>query len=302
MKNNERTVAVSSCLLGENCKYNGGNNRNTTVQEMVEDCRVISVCPEMLGGLPCPRVPAEIRDGRVVTGNGEDVDSFFRIGAEKALEAVKEADLVILQPRSPSCGLYQVYDGSFSGSLVPGSGVFASLLRKNGINAVQAFEIRKTTEEDFREVMEIYAEARAFMAEHGNPNQWGPTVWPPESLIHNDIREGKSYVCLSSGRIAGVFYFDFGEDIESTYRNIEEGSWIDDSAYGVVHRIATRGEIRGAGRFCIEWAFSKTGHLRIDTHPDNSVMQRLLKSSGFKDCGIIHVVEDNYPRIAFERV
>ena len=162
-------------------------------------------------------------------------------------------------------------------------------------------EIRHTTEQDFERVMEIYAYARKFMEETGNPNQWGPTNWPPEDLIHEDIRVGKSYVCVENGKVIGTFYLNFGEDIEPTYRVIEEGSWKDDSPFGVVHRIAGDGSVPGIGTFCLNWAFEQCGHLKIDTHTDNVVMQNLLKKLGFTYRGIIHVVEDHYPRFAYEK-
>ncbi len=151
-------------------------------------------------------------------------------------------------------------------------------------------------------MMEIYTYARKFMEEHGNPNQWGPTGWPPEELIRRDIREGNSYVCTDDeDNVIGTFFFVYGKDIEPTYRNITEGSWIDESPYGVVHRIAGDGSRKGIGTFCISWAFEKCGHLRIDTHGDNTVMQNLLRKLGFRHCGTIYVEEDDYPRLAFEK-
>ena len=151
--------------------------------------------------------------------------------------------------------------------------------------------------------MEIYAYARDFMARTGNPNQWGPTNWPPEALIHSDIKDGDSYVCINDdGDVIGTFFFIQGEDIEPTYRVITDGAWMDDSAYGAVHRVASDGSERGIGQFCLNWAFEQCGHLRIDTHPDNKIMQSLLTKLGFIKCGIIHVVEDNYPRYAYEKV
>ena len=162
-------------------------------------------------------------------------------------------------------------------------------------------EIRKTRIEDLKRVMAIYAHARAFMAAHGNPNQWGPTRWPPEDLIRRDIAQGKSYVCLSDDRIVGVFYFDQGPEIEPTYRDIQDGQWADPTPYGVVHRIAAAEGSKGAGRFCLEWAFAQCGHLRMDTHGDNRPMQSLLKKLGFQYRGVIYVVEDNDPRLAFEK-
>lgn len=163
-------------------------------------------------------------------------------------------------------------------------------------------EIRKTTLEDLPTVMQIYARARRFMAEHGNPNQWGPTQWPPEALIRQDIQSGKGYVCTNSeGRVIASFFYDFGPDIEPTYLQIEDGSWRDDRPYGVVHRIAADGSEKGIGAFCLEWAYRQCGHLRIDTHGDNTVMQNLLNKLGFEKRGIIYVVEDNDPRFAYEK-
>ena len=162
--------------------------------------------------------------------------------------------------------------------------------------------IRKSTWGDLDRMMAIYAHARQFMAEHGNPNQWGPTHWPPEALIQSDIRAGDSYVCVDDGgEVVGTFYFVSGEGIEPTYRAIEDGKWLDDSPYGVVHRIASDGSRRGVGAFCIDWAYQQCGHLRIDTHGDNVVMQGLLRKLGFVHCGTIHVVEDDAPRLAFEK-
>ena len=162
--------------------------------------------------------------------------------------------------------------------------------------------IRHAMEKDFERMMEIYAYARQFMEDHGNPNQWGPTNWPPENLIHEDIRREKSFVCEEDGRVVGVFFFDHGENIEPTYANIEDGEWIGDDDYGVVHRIAGDGSVKGIGTFCLNWAYEQCGHLRIDTHGDNVVMQNLLVKLGFARCGTIYVVEDNYPRFAYEKI
>ena len=163
-------------------------------------------------------------------------------------------------------------------------------------------EIRKSTERDFDRMMEIYAYARQFMAEHGNPNQWGPTNWPPEALIRQDIAEGNSYVCENdAGHVAGTFFYTCGEDIEPTYREITDGAWLDGSPYGVVHRIAADGSEKGVGAFCIGWAYGQCGHLRIDTHGDNRVMQNLLGKLGFIHCGTIYVEEDDDPRLVYEK-
>ena len=105
---------VSACLAGENCKYNGGNNRNEKILQLMEKNEVITVCPEQMGGLPTPRVSAEIRDGVVTAKDGRIVDSEFRVGAAKCLEIARreQPNLIILQSRSPSCGVKQRYDAS----------------------------------------------------------------------------------------------------------------------------------------------------------------------------------------------
>jgi hypothetical protein len=103
-------------------------------------------------------------------------------------------------------------------------------------------------------------------------------------------------------RVVGTFYFICGKDIEPTYKNIDDGDWLDDSPYGVVHRVAGDGSVKGIGSFCVNWAFEQCGHLRIDTHGDNTVMQNMLKKLGFTHCGTIYVHEDNNPRLAYEKI
>ena len=128
-------IMVSACLLGENCKYNGGNNRNEKVLEYIKGHEVIPVCPEVMGGLNTPRVPSEIVNGVVTNREGKVVDTEFRKGAQIAFDiAVREKiDMAILKAKSPSCGTKQIYDGTFSKKLVDGQGVFAEMLQKAGI-------------------------------------------------------------------------------------------------------------------------------------------------------------------------
>ena len=136
-------IMVSACLAGENCKYNGGNNRSEKVIQLMTNNEVIIVCPEQMGGLPTPRVPSEIRDGVVTARDGRIVDAQFRAGAAKCLEiALREKpDLIVLQSRSPSCGIKQRYDGTFSGTLVNGAGVTAQLLLENGFKCVDVEDL-----------------------------------------------------------------------------------------------------------------------------------------------------------------
>ena len=136
-------IAVSACLLGENCKYNGGNNYSEKVMDFISGHEVLAVCPEVLGGLPTPRESAEIVDGVVSHKDGSSVDVEFRRGAEIALKMVLEnqVDLVILQSRSPSCGVNSIYDGTFSGKTIQGRGVFAELLRINNIKTMDVADL-----------------------------------------------------------------------------------------------------------------------------------------------------------------
>ena len=128
-------VLVSACLAGEACRYDGSAAPHPAVLELVRQGRALAVCPEVLGGLPTPREPVELREGRVVSRSGADVTGAFEAGAQRALELGLDAGCAeaILKARSPSCGCGQVYDGTFSGKLVPGDGVFAALLKAHGI-------------------------------------------------------------------------------------------------------------------------------------------------------------------------
>lgn len=136
-------IMVSACLAGENCKYNGGNNRNEKVMALLAENEIINVCPEQMGGLPTPRVPSEIQNGEVINRDGISVDMEYRLGAEKCLEIAKEfqPDLIVLQSRSPSCGVKQRYDGTFTGKLLDQPGVTAELLIRNGFHVIDVEEL-----------------------------------------------------------------------------------------------------------------------------------------------------------------
>ena len=130
-------VFVSACLLGENCKYNGGNNYSAAVCDALRErnMEAVSFCAECAGGLPTPRVPAERVGNRVVNKAGEDVTQAFEQGARLALAAAKDhgCTLAILKKYSPSCGSGTIYDGTFTGTLTEGDGVTAQLLKEHGI-------------------------------------------------------------------------------------------------------------------------------------------------------------------------
>lgn len=138
-------IMVSACLLGENCKYNGGSNRNENVLKFVEGHTVISVCPEVLGGLPTPRIPSEIVNGIVTNKEGIVVDEEFRKGAKEALNRAEseKIDLCILKAGSPSCGCSYIYDGTFSGTRIEGSGIFAGMMIERGYKVVDENHIHE---------------------------------------------------------------------------------------------------------------------------------------------------------------
>lgn len=136
-------ILVSACLLGENCKYNGGNNYSSAVAEFVKDKEVLTICPEMMAGMGCPRTPIEIVDGVVMDRKGNNVDAAMREAVERAMELIRKEEIqcAILQSRSPTCGVNQIYDGSFSGKLVSGSGLFAQALKDAGYRVMDAEDI-----------------------------------------------------------------------------------------------------------------------------------------------------------------
>ena len=137
-------LLVSACLLGENCKYNGGNNYNAAVAEFVKDQDVLTVCPELMAGLGCPRTPIEIVDGVLMDRNGNNVDAAMREAVAKVMEMIRKEDIqcAVLQSRSPTCGVNQIYDGSFSGKRIPGSGVLAQALQQAGYRVIDAEDIK----------------------------------------------------------------------------------------------------------------------------------------------------------------
>ena len=161
--------------------------------------------------------------------------------------------------------------------------------------------IRKSLPADLPLLMALFARARAFMAETGNPNQWGPRNWPPQELIEADIASGNSYVVEEQGEIIGTFYFVFGVDVEPTYLHIEGPGWKYDGPYGVIHRIAAKEAGRGIMEKAVAYALSQCPHLRIDTHEDNLPMRNLMAKLGLEYRGIIYVENGTSPRLAFEK-
>ena len=129
---------VSACLCGTPCRYDGGAATVSRLAELHAQGLALAVCPEVEGGLPVPRPPYEVRDGRVLTRDGQDVTAQFQAGAAHVLRLAQDHGirLAILKERSPSCGSAIVYDGTFSGTRIPGQGVTTALLREHGIQVV----------------------------------------------------------------------------------------------------------------------------------------------------------------------
>lgn len=156
-------------------------------------------------------------------------------------------------------------------------------------------EIRHAVPTDMEAILNIYSQARQFMAENGNPTQW-KDGYPQREMLESDIRKEQLYTVLRDGKICGAFVFFVGDD--PTYHYIE-GSWRADTPYGVIHRIAGVGG--GVFRAALEFCKAKADHLRIDTHLDNKPMQHLVEKAGFLLRGTIYV-SDGSPRIAYDLI
>lgn len=159
------------------------------------------------------------------------------------------------------------------------------------------YTVRMAAAADLDRIEDIYAYARNFMEQTGNPAQWGKHHPPHEQLLE-DISEKNLFVITDSTLIRGVFYFHIGED--PTYKNIYNGEWHSHQPYGTIHRIAGDGS-GGILRTAVKFCSTHIDYLRIDTHQDNKVMQNAVAKAGFQRCGIIYIA-DGSPRIAYDRV
>ena len=178
---------------------------------------------------------------------------------------------------------------------VMGRGTSAEALQDSQMSEVV---IKKAQAGDLPRILEIYAYAREFMKRTGNPNQWKENA-PQKEVLEADIRAGQLYVVRQKNRMTGVFALVMGKD--PTYAQIEQGAWVSESEYGTLHRVAGDGTVHGLFRRIVLFSEEKIGHLRIDTHADNHIMQHLILKNGFEQCGIIHIA-DGSERIAYEKV
>ncbi|MGN1215179.1 MAG: GNAT family N-acetyltransferase [Candidatus Cryptobacteroides sp.] len=145
--------------------------------------------------------------------------------------------------------------------------------------------IRKATLEDIPRMQEIFAHARKFMAQNGNPGQWADN-YPGEALLKEDIASGDSHVVLCNGEIVATFVLRGGED--PTYKVIHGGKWPNSNPYATIHRIASNGKTKGILHLAMQYALNEYSSIRIDTHRDNHVMKNAIAKEGFEYCGIIH--------------
>ena len=158
--------------------------------------------------------------------------------------------------------------------------------------------IRKAVESDLLDIKSIVDKARELMKSSGNVNQW-VDGYPSSEVLLSDIRSGNAYLLLREDK--AVAYFAMIDGPDSTYNFIAEGNWLNDDTYGVLHRIASNGEAKGVFKEIRLYASEHYSNIRIDTHHDNKIMQRLLEQNGFVYCGVIFLA-DGSPRLAYQRI
>ena len=158
--------------------------------------------------------------------------------------------------------------------------------------------IRKAIESDLLEIKSIVDKARELMKSSGNVNQW-VDGYPSNEVLLSDIRNGNAYLLLRENK--AVAYFTMVDGPDPTYNLITKGSWLNDNSYGVLHRIASNGEVKGVFKEILLYASEHYSNIRIDTHHDNKIMQRLLEQNGFVYCGVIFL-GDGSPRLAYQRI
>lgn len=160
-------------------------------------------------------------------------------------------------------------------------------------------QIRKATTEDLISILQIIDQAREIMRETGNLTQWNDG-YPSQGIIASDIAQSHGFVCVADNQIVGYFCFIKGTDPEPNYHFIENGSWLNNKPYGVIHRLASGRKIKGIANAAFDFAFANTNNIKVDTHHDNIPMKNFLEKSGFAYCGIIYV-NDGTARDAYQK-
>ncbi|HEY0046086.1 MAG TPA: GNAT family N-acetyltransferase [Flavobacterium sp.] len=160
-------------------------------------------------------------------------------------------------------------------------------------------EIREAAREDVDKIMPIIDAARQLMRDTGNLTQW-TEGYPSRQVILDDIKNKHAFLCVENAEAVGYFCFIQGEDPDPCYKVIEGGAWLSDGPYGVIHRLASSGKVKGIAEQAFDFAFNQIGNIKVDTHHDNLPMQNFLQKNGFSYCGIIYV-GDGSPRDAFQK-
>lgn len=158
--------------------------------------------------------------------------------------------------------------------------------------------IKLAEKSQIEQILGVYDKAKSFMRENGNHLQW-INGYPNYDIILEDINNNNLYVMLDEDEIVGVFAFIIGED--PSYQYIE-GTWLNSDKYGTIHRIASNFKVKGILKLAVEFCFTKINNIRIDTHEVNYPMQNALAKLEFQKCGIIYLVSDHTPRIAYQKV
>jgi len=193
-------ILVSACVMGCNCKYNGGNNRNEEVIAYCRDKEVVQICPELLANIGTPRPCAEIVDGVIMDEQGKNVDSVYKNAVELALSQIEKEniDLAILQSRSPTCGVNQIYDGTFSGNLIEGHGIFAKELIKRGYKVMDIEDFADRKDEFIQNLDKLHTTELGVIRIKKNLSIDVEDVakWCREEIMHPDatiVRQGKNW-------------------------------------------------------------------------------------------------------------
>lgn len=154
--------------------------------------------------------------------------------------------------------------------------------------------------EHLNSIMQVINDARNSMRANGNHTQW-INGYPSEEVILNDIKQNIAYICWNDTEMVGYFTFLKGNHPEPTYNIIDNGKWLNNEPYGVIHRLASNGKARGVAKACFDYCFTQTNNIKVDTNNNNLPMQNFFKKYGFTYCGVIYVA-DGSPRDAFQMV
>lgn len=160
-------------------------------------------------------------------------------------------------------------------------------------------KVKLALNSDLKSILNVIELAKQIMLANGNTTQW-INGYPSEEIILKDIEKNHGFVIVNNGEIEGYFCFLKGNNPEPNYQSIKEGKWLNNESYGVIHRLASSGRVKGIADTCFDFCFSEINNIKVDTHENNIPMQTYFKKIGFMYCGIIYV-SDGSPRRAFQK-